>query len=60
MCIRDRGKGIEVEDPSAERQLRPILVGLVQSGQYLEDQVREAASECFDDLGLEPPQQGGG
>ena len=57
-CLR--GKGIEVEDPSAERPLRPILVGLVQSGQYLEDQVREAASECFDDLGLEPPQQGGG
>ena len=57
-CLR--GKGIEVEDPSVERPLRPILVGLVQSGQYLEDQVREAASECFDDLGLEPPQQGGG
>ena len=57
-CLR--GKGIEVEDPSAERPLRPILVGLVQSGQYLEDQVREAAGECFDNLGLEPPQQGGG
>ena len=57
-CLR--GKGIEVEDPSADRPLRPILVGLVQSGQYLEDQVREAARECFDDLGLEPPQQGGG
>ena len=57
-CLR--GKGIEVEDPSAERPLRPILVGLVQSGQYLEDQVREAASACFDDLGLEPPQQAGG
>ena len=57
-CLR--GKGIEVEDPSADRPLRPILVGLVQSGQYLEDQVREAAGECFDDLGLEPPQQGAG
>ena len=57
-CLR--GKGIEVEDPSADRPLRPILIGLVQSGQYLEDQVREAAGECFDDLGLEPPQQGGG
>ena len=57
-CLR--GKGIEVEDPSADRPLRPILVGLVQSGQYLEDQVREAAGECFDDLELEPPQQGGG
>ena len=57
-CLR--GKGIEVEDPSADRPLRPILVGLVQSGQYLEDQVREAAGECFDDLGLEPPQQGRG
>ena len=55
-CLR--GKGIEVEDPSADRPLRPILVGLVQSGQYLEDQIREAAGECFDDLGLEPPQQG--
>ena len=57
-CLR--GKGIEVEDPSADRPLRPILVSLVQSGQYLEDQIREAAGECFDDLGLEPPQQGGG
>ena len=57
-CLRE--KGIEVEDPSADRPLRPILVGLVQSGQYLEDQIREAAAECFDDLGLEPPQQGGG
>ena len=57
-CLR--GKGIEVEDPSADRPLRPILVGLVQSGQYLEDQIREAAGDCFDDLGLEPPQQGGG
>ena len=57
-CLR--GKGIEVEDPNAERPLRSILVGLIQSGQYLEDQVREAGSECFDDLGLEPPQQAGG
>ena len=57
-CLR--GKGIEVEDPSADKPLRPILVGLVQSGQYLEDQIREAAEECFDDLGLDPPQQGRG
>ena len=57
-CLRE--KGIEVEDPSADRPLRPILVQLVQSGQYLEDQIREAAAECFDDLGLEPPEQGGG
>ena len=57
-CLRENG--IEVEDPSADRPLRPILVGLVQSGQYLEDQIREAAAECFDDLGLEPPEQGGG
>ena len=57
-CLRE--KGIEVEDPNAERPLRSILIGLVQSGQYLEDQIREAAGECFDDLGLEPPQQDGG
>ena len=57
-CLRE--KGIEVEDPNAERPLRSILIGLVQSGKYLEDQIREAAGECFDDLGLEPPQQGGG
>ena len=57
-CLRE--KGIEVEDPNAEAPLRSILIGLVQSGQYLEDQIREAAGECFDDLGLEPPQQGGG
>ena len=57
-CLRE--KGIEVEDPNAETPLRSILIGLVQSGQYLEDQIREAAAECFDDLGLEPPEQGGG
>jgi len=57
-CLQE--KGIEVEDPNAETPLRSILIGLVQSGQYLEDQIREAAGECFDDLGLEPPQQGGG
>ena len=57
-CLRE--KGIEVEDPNSERPLRSILISLVQSGQYLEDQIREAAGECFDDLGLEPPQQGGG
>ena len=57
-CLRE--KGIEVEDPNAERPLRSILISLVQSGQYLEDQIREAAGECFDDLGLQPPQQGGG
>ena len=57
-CLRE--KGIEVEDPNAETPLRSILIGLVQSGQYLEDQIREAAGECFDDLGLDPPQQGGG
>ena len=57
-CLRE--KGIEVEDPNAERNLRSILISLVQSGQYLEDQIRKAAGECFDDLGLEPPEQGGG
>ena len=57
-CLRE--KGIEVEDPNAERNLRSILISLVQSGQYLEDQIREAAGECFDDLGLEPLEQGGG
>ena len=53
-CLRS--KGIEVEDPSLERPLRPILIGLVQSGQYPEIEIRESAEECFDDLGLEPPQ----
>ena len=57
-CLRE--KGIEVEDPNAERPLRAILISLVQSGQYLEDQIRESARECFDDLGLEPPEQDGG
>ena len=57
-CLRE--KGIEVEDPNAEIPLRSILISLIQSGEYLEDQIREAAGECFDDLGLEPPQQGGG
>ena len=57
-CLRE--KGIEVEDPNAERPLRSILISLVQSGHYLEDQIRQTAGECFDELGLEPPQQGGG
>ena len=57
-CLRE--KGIEVEDPNAERPLRSILISLVQSGQYLEDQIRQTAGECFDELGLEPPHQGGG
>jgi hypothetical protein len=57
-CLRQNG--IEVEDPNAERPLRSILVSLVQSGQYLEDQVRQTAAECFDELGIEPLQQGGG
>jgi len=57
-CLR--GKGIEVVDPNAERPLRSILISLVQSGQYLEDQIRQTAGECFDELGLEAPQQGGG
>ena len=52
-CLR--GKGIEVSDPTAEKPLRPILFELVQSQQYTEDQIREAAGECFDDLGIEPP-----
>ena len=56
-CFRE--KGIEVEDPNAERSLRTIISELVQSGQYLQDQIREVRAECFDDLGREPPQQGG-
>mgnify|MGYP000124865597 FL=1 len=56
-CFRE--KGIEVEDPNAERSLRSIISELVQSGQYLLEQIREVRAECFDDLGREPPQQGG-
>ena len=57
-CLRENG--IEIEDPSAESPLRPLLVELVQSGQYLQTQIQEAAGICFDDLGIDPPQQGGG
>ena len=57
-CLRENG--IEIEDPSAESPLRPLLVELVQSGQYLQTQIQEAANICFDDLGIDPPQQGGG
>ena len=57
-CLRENG--IEVEDPSAESPLRPLLVELVQSGQYLQIQIQETADICFDDLGIDPPQQGGG
>ena len=56
-CFRE--KGIEIEDPNTERSLRSIISGLVQSGQYLQEQIREVRAECFDDLGREPPQQGG-
>lgn len=57
-CLRENG--IEIEDPSAESPLRPLLIELVQSGQYLQTQIQEAAEICFDDLGIDPPQQGGG
>jgi hypothetical protein len=57
-CLRE--KGIEIEDPSAESPLRPLLIELVQSGKYLQTQIQEAAGMCFDDLGIDPPQQGGG
>lgn len=55
-CLRENG--IEIEDPSAESPLRPLLIELVQSGQYLQTQIQEAAGICFDDLGIDPPQQG--
>ena len=57
-CLRENG--IEIEDPSAESPLRPLLFELVQSGQYLQTQIQEAAGICFDDLGIDPPQQGRG
>ena len=57
-CLRENG--IEVEDPSAESPLRPLLIELIQSGQYLQTQIQEAADVCFDDLGIDPPQQGRG
>jgi len=56
-CLRENG--IEIEDPSAESPLRPLLVELVMSGQYLQTQIQEAADICFDDLGIDPPQSGG-
>jgi len=57
-CLRENG--IEIEDPSAESPLRPLLIELIQSGQYLQTQIQEASGICFDDLGIDPPQQGGG
>ena len=36
-CLRENG--IEIEDPSAESPLRPLLFELVQSGQYLQTQL---------------------
>ena len=57
-CLRENG--IEIEDPSAESPLRPLLIELVQSGQYLRTQIQEASDICFDDLGIDPPQRGGG
>ena len=57
-CLRENG--IEIEDPSAESPLQPLLIELVQSGQYLQTQIQEASDICFDDLGIDPPQRGGG
>ena len=57
-CLRENG--IEIKDPSAESPLRPLLMDLVQSGQYLQTQIQEAADICFDSLGIDPPQRGGG
>lgn len=57
-CLRENG--IEIEDPSAESPLRPLLIELRQSGQYLRTQIQEVADICFDDLGIDPPQQRGG
>ena len=57
-CLRENG--IEVVDPSAETPLQPLLIELVQSGQYLQTQIQEAADICFDSLGIDPPQRGGG
>ena len=57
-CLRENG--IEIEDPSAESPLRPLLIELVQSGQYLQTQIQEASDICFDDLEIDPPQRGGG
>ena len=57
-CLRENG--IEVVDPSTETPLQPLLIELVQSGQYLQTQIQEAANICFDELGIDPPQQGGG
>ena len=57
-CLRENG--IEIVDPSAETPLQPLLIELVQSGQYLQTQIQEASDICFDDLGIDPPQRGGG
>ncbi|MDC0058606.1 hypothetical protein OAJ22_01690 [Acidimicrobiaceae bacterium] len=57
-CLRVNG--IKIEDPSAESPLRPLLIELVQSGQYLQTQIQEASDICFDDLGIDPPQRGRG
>ena len=57
-CLRENG--IEIEDPSAESPLRPLLIELVQSGQYLQTQIQEASDICFDDLRIDPPQRGRG
>ena len=57
-CLRENG--IEIEDPSAESPLRPLLIELVQSGQYLQTQIQEASGICYDNLGIDPPQQGRG
>ena len=47
-CLRENG--IEIEDPSSESPLRPLLIELILSGQYLQTQLQEASDICFDDL----------
>ena len=61
----DKGKaaiasGVQLTDEREEISDEDAPLVLVQSGQYLQAQIQEAADICFDELGIDPPQQGGG
>ena len=58
-CLREE-KDFEIEDPTAETGLRELVRSLVLSGIYDSQEIRTAVESCFDELGLERPDEPGG
>jgi len=55
-CLREE-KGFEIQDPSAETGLRELVRPLIFSGIYDPQEVRIATDSCFDELGIERPEE---